>query len=56
MVLPVVSKNGECVGDAVRGMLHLKLHRVLAVIHLFVVLRLLYGHVSLLSIRLFGVN
>ena len=56
VVLPVVTENGECVRDAVGGMLHLELHRVLTVIHLFVVLRLLYRHVTLLCIRLFGVD
>ena len=56
VVLPVVTENGECVRDAVGGMLHLELHRVLAIVHLFVVFRLLYRHVSLLCIWLLGVN
>ena len=56
VMLPVVTKNGECVRDAVGRVLHLELYWVLAVIHLFVVLGLLNRHISLLSIRLLGVN
>jgi len=56
VVLPVVAKDGQSVGDAIRWVLHLELHWVLTIVHLLVVLRLLDSQDSLLSIWLFRVD
>lgn len=56
VMLPVVAKDGQCIGDAVGRVLHLQLHWVLSIVHLLVILGLLDGKDSLLSIRLLRVN
>lgn len=55
-MLPVVSKDGQRVWNALRWVLHLQLHRILLIIHFFVILMLLYGKDAFLSIWLLGVN
>jgi len=56
VVFPVVAQDGQCVRDALSGMLHLQLDRILAVVHLFMVFVLLDCEDSFLSVRLLGVN
>ena len=56
MVLPVVAQDCESVGYAVAWVLHLKLDRVLAVVHLLVVLGLLDCEDALLGIWLLWVD
>lgn len=55
-MLPVVSQDGESVGDAVGGVLHLQLHGVLSIIHLFLILALLDCEDALLGVRLLRVD
>lgn len=56
VMLPVVSQDGESVGDAVGGVLHLQLHGVLSIIHLFLILALLDCEDALLGVRLLRVD
>jgi hypothetical protein len=56
VVLPVVAEDGQRVGDALSWVLHLELDRVLAVVHLLVILVHLNHQDALLGVWLLRID